>query len=51
MPYLAFENTEEIDGFCGIAITVGYVKEEKTFQIALTIGTITMAIGFDFSFL
>lgn len=49
MPYFAIESTE-IDGFCGLAVTVGWIAEQKSFQIAVTIGTYTVALGFDFDF-
>lgn len=50
MPFVAFEETQEIDGFKGLAFTIGWISEVKTFQIALTIGDLTIALGFDFDF-
>lgn len=48
MPYFAIENTDMTDGFIGIAFTFGYLPQEKQLQLAFTMGTLTMAIGFDF---
>ena len=50
MPYFAIENTDWTDGFVGLAFTIGFLPQEKQFQIALTIGTITVAFGLDFDF-
>jgi hypothetical protein len=37
-------------GFVGFALTIGWIPEFKDFQIALTIGKYTIAIGLDFDF-
>lgn len=50
MPYFTIENTEWTDGFIGLALTIGYIPSEKSFQIALTIGTYSIAFGLDFDF-
>lgn len=50
MPYFAIENSDWTDGYVGLALTIGWMPKEKDFQIALTIGTISIAFGLDFNF-
>lgn len=50
MPFFSIEDTTDIDGFVGVALTIGWIAEVKTFQIALTIGNFTIAFGIDFDF-
>lgn len=45
-PYIVLQE-EDTNNFIGVVLTVGYVKEFRTFQIALTIGCKTLAIGIE----
>lgn len=51
MPYFIIENIDWSDSFVGLAITIGWLPVEKNFQIAITIGVITVALGLDFNFI
>ena len=42
--YFAYEETELI----GIAFSIGYIKPERDFQICLQLGTLALAIGYQF---
>lgn len=45
MPYFTIEKTDWTDSFIGLAFTIGWLPQEKQFQLAITIGTITIAMG------
>lgn len=44
MPYFTIEKTDWTD-FVGLAFTIGWLPQEKQFQLAITIGTLTIAMG------
>lgn len=50
MPYFYFEDATEINNFIGITLTIGWIKDLNTFQIALTLGNYTIAFGINFDF-
>lgn len=43
--YFGFKEETE---FVGIAFSCGYIKNERDFQICLQLGTLALAIGYQF---
>lgn len=50
MPYFVFQDESQFDNFFGLAFTMGWMPDINDFQIALTIGRWTVAVGVDFSY-
>ena len=49
MPFFYIDEIKTVDGFTGLALTIGWIDYIKTFQIALAIGKYTVAFGLDFN--